>query len=177
MLRLIFQFRSLTKKKKLEEHKKRIAETESMIATKSDLLKEVESLLSSLGSDGPPKALDLPDMTGDNLVGFLSALFRNREKYNKLICCVPMVSDVYAKNSVDQNHNTPRGASLIRVCTVCHSICMFWRHSALVVSICLNCLVITITLEQKGKLKYIHVTSTNHAICCEFYKCKIYCFQ
>ena len=67
-------FRSLTKKKKLEEHKKRIAETESMIATKSDLLKEVESLLSSLGSDGPPKGLDLPDITGDNLVGFLCLL-------------------------------------------------------------------------------------------------------
>ena len=67
-------FRSLSKKKKLEEHKKQIAETESLIATKSDLLKEVDTLLSSLGADGPPKALDLPDITGDNLVRLLQKL-------------------------------------------------------------------------------------------------------
>lgn len=58
---------SMSKKKKTEEHKKKIAETESIIATKSDLLKEVDALLSSLGGDPAPKALDLPDMTGDNM--------------------------------------------------------------------------------------------------------------
>ena len=60
--------RLLSKKKQTEELKKKTAETESIIATKSDLLKEVDSLLSALGSEPAPKALDLPDMTGDNLV-------------------------------------------------------------------------------------------------------------
>ena len=60
--------RLLTKKKSIEEHKKKIAESESIIATKSDLLKEVDSLLTTLGNEPAPKALDLPDMTGDNLV-------------------------------------------------------------------------------------------------------------
>ena len=67
-LEFYIHFSLLEKKKKVEEQKKKIAETESVIATKSDLLKEVDSLLSSLGSESAPRALDLPDMGNDTTV-------------------------------------------------------------------------------------------------------------
>lgn len=56
-------------RKRCEELKKKIAEAESLMATKQDLLKVIEDPLNSVGDGTPPPAMDIPDFaaTADTL--------------------------------------------------------------------------------------------------------------
>ena len=54
--------RYIDKRKQFEEYKKKIAELESNMATKADLLKMIEDPLNKLGDSSPPAALDIPDL-------------------------------------------------------------------------------------------------------------------
>lgn len=60
--------RYLDKRKRFEELKKRIAEIESNMATKTDLLKMIEEPLNKLGNSSPPSAMDIPDISIDTMV-------------------------------------------------------------------------------------------------------------
>ena len=56
-------------------------------------------------------------------LGFHYLLYRNDPKF----------LDRYAwANSADPDQNAPRRSSLIRVYTVCHSICIVWTHYSMV---------------------------------------------
>ena len=56
----------------------------------------------------------------------------------------PNFSDRYAwANGADPDQIAPRGSSLIRVYTVCHSVCIVWTHYSMVEPHSLNFRVIT----------------------------------
>ncbi|XP_060582980.1 tyrosine-protein kinase Fer-like [Ruditapes philippinarum] len=82
----------LEKRKQFEELKKKIAELESNMATKADLIKIIEEPLNKLGDGTPPAALDIPDISLDNVSTHSGGdeknsklkMFKNLKKMNPL---------------------------------------------------------------------------------------------
>ena len=61
-------------------------------------------------------------------------------------------------NSVDPDQTAPRGG-LIRVCTVCHSLCIFWMYYSMVKPPCSNFRVITANFSGVQNISSLSVLS------------------